>query len=657
MKLTALFPRSTLMADTRMKSPLRISLIPLTLLLSFILLVICTAVQARERITSFDSWIEVDISGRLTVIETISVVAEGKNIKRGIYRDFPTDYTDRAGNHVKVSFNVLSVQKGGRSEPYHIKQMKNGIRVYIGNKDVILRSGPYTYTLTYQTDRQIGFFEDYDELYWNVTGNDWSFPIEIASATLVLPKEATVLQHSVYTGRQGSTASQAEVVSLENNEISFRTTRPLPPREGLTVSVAWPKGIVTEPDIGDRASFLFRDNLTVLTGIIGLLILFFYYIIAWVKVGRDPEPEAIIPRFEPPPGFTPAAARYVMRMGFDNKAFTASVVSLAVKKYLTIEDDDEDFTLTRADTADLKDLSKGEKKVAGKLFSGSNTLVLKQSNHTRISASISALEKSLQSDFQSMHFERNRLYLVPGLLITLFIILSIILTAHQKDLAGFMSLWLSIWSGACFALLYGVYQAWKSVLSGRSNLNDKGGALFLTLFSLPFFGGWFMGMYALSTATSYTTVMVLIVVICVNLLFFHLLKAPTIYGRRTMDQLEGLKLYLSVAEKDRLNLLNPPEKTPELFEKFLPWALALDVEQEWSEQFDELLEKARQDGSYEPVWYHSHRPFSSSSLASNLGSSLSSTISSSSTAPGSSSGSGGGGSSGGGGGGGGGGGW
>ena len=628
-----------------------------TLLLFPLLLVLCTAVQARERITGFDSWIQVEKSGVLTVIETISVVAGGNQIKRGIYRDFPTDYTTRAGVHVKVGFNILSVKRNGRSEPFHTEERSNGIRVYIGNKDVFLRPGVYTYTLTYQTDRQIGFFKDYDELYWNVTGNDWSFPIEVASATLVLPEEATILQHSVYTGRQGSTASNAEIVSLNENEISFRTTIQLAPREGLTVAAAWPKGIVTEPDIGDQASYFFRDNLTVITGIIGLLILFFYYIIAWVKVGKDPEPEAIIPRFEPPAEFTPAAARYIMRMGFDNKTFTAAVVSLAVKKYLTIEDDDDNFTLTLADTANLKALSKGEKKVARKLFSGSDQLVLKRSNHKKISESISALEKSLQPDFQSLHFERNRIYLLPGLLITVLIILSIIFTAHQKDLAGFMAVWLTIWSGACFALLYGVYHAWKGVLSGRSGLSEKGGALFTTFFALPFFGGWFLGMYALSTATSFISVIVLIVVICVNFLFFHLLKAPTIYGRQTMDQLEGLKLFLSVAEKDRLNLLNPPEKTPELFEQFLPWALALDVEQEWSEQFHELLEKARQDGSYSPVWYHSHRPFSSSSLASSLGSSLSSSIASSSTAPGSSSGSGGGGSSGGGGGGGGGGGW
>jgi uncharacterized membrane protein len=132
--------------------------------------------------------------------------------------------------------------------------------------------------------------------------------------------------------------------------------------------------------------------------------------------------------------------------------------------------------------------------------------------------------------------------------------------------------------------------------------------------------------------------------------FYQLLKAPTTRGRRVIDKLEGLKMYLSVAEKDRFNLLNTPEKTPELFEKLLPWALALGVEQQWSEQFSDILAQAIREGTYSPSWYSGHHTFSTTSLASSLGASLSVSISSSSTAPGSSSGSGGGGSSGGGGG-------
>lgn len=623
----------------------------------FFLLLQPLSLLASEKITGFDSLVQVDRSGTLTVTETISVVAEGNQIKRGIYRDFPTDYTSSAGMRVRVGFKVLGVTKDGRNEPYHTEQQINGVRLYIGDRNIFLEPGPYTYTITYQTDRQIGFFPEYDELYWNVTGNDWAFPIEKATATIILPEEATIGQVSAYTGRQGSTASDAEVIELTGNRITFQTTLPLAPGEGLTVAVSWPKGIVHEPDAMEKTTALMHDNLTVIVGIIGLCILFFYYILVWLKVGKDPESGTIFPRFEPPEDFTPAAARYVRRMGFDNKAFTAAVVSMAVKRYLTIKDEEDTFILSKTKKANPDMLSRGEKKAANKLFSGSDSVELEKSNHRKISASISALKTSLQLDFEKIHFKRNRLYMVPGLIITIFVIGSIILTSPQSATAGFMSVWLSGWSIGCVVLLYAVYKAWQEVLTGPTKLSEKGGTLFLTLFSLPFFGGWFFGLTALLQATSWISIIVLLVIIGLNILFYHLLKAPTILGRKILDQLEGLRLYLTVAEQDRLNILNPPEKTPALFERFLPWALALDVEQEWSEQFSEMIAQAIQDGTYKPVWYHSNRPFSTQALASSLGSSLASTISSSSTAPGSSSGSGGGGSSGGGGGGGGGGGW
>ena len=143
---------------------------------------------------------------------------------------------------------------------------------------------------------------------------------------------------------------------------------------------------------------------------------------------------------------------------------------------------------------------------------------------------------------------------------------------------------------------------------------------------------------------------------------FPLLKAPSRSGRRIMDSIEGFREYLSVAEEDRLNALNPPEKTPELFEKFLPYAVALDCQNAWAAKFAGVLAAAAAAGTAATTWYVGNRDWSSDpvSFADHLGSDLSQTISSSSTAPGSSGGGGGssgGGSSGGGGGGGGGGGW
>ena len=118
-----------------------------------------------ERILSFRSDIEVHADATMTVTETIVVRAARNQIKRGIYREFPTTYQDRFGNTVGVGFHVLSVTRDGRTEPYHIRDASNGKRVYIGDKDVILKPGRYSYRLTYTTDQQLGFFEDFDELY------------------------------------------------------------------------------------------------------------------------------------------------------------------------------------------------------------------------------------------------------------------------------------------------------------------------------------------------------------------------------------------------------------------------------------------------------------------------------------------------------------
>ena len=182
------------------------------------------------------------------------------------------------------------------------------------------------------------------------------------------------------------------------------------------------------------------------------------------------------------------------------------------------------------------------------------------------------------------------------------------------------------------------------------------GAAGLSLFSIPFIAGEIFGLSVLVVSTSPLYVAALFILAGMNVLFYHLLKAPTLRGRELLDRIEGFKMYLATAEKDRLNLLIPPvEKKPELFEKYLPYALALDVEQEWAEQFAEMISRARTTrDAYRPGWYSgsSFAALGAGAFASSIGSSLSGAISSSSAAPGSNGGGGGSGGGGGGGGGG-----
>ncbi len=617
------------------------------------------AFSASERILKFHSRIVVHPDATMTVTENITVNCAQREIKRGIIREFPTTYRDRFGNTMKVGFEVKEVLRDGRTESYRVQPAANGQKIYIGQKDVYLRPGVYTYTLTYYTDQQLGYFQDFDELYWNVTGNGWTFPIDHAEAVVVLPDRADILQYAAYTGPFGAKGQDYRVSYDRSGNIVFTTTRGLAPREGLTIAVAWPKGLVREPSGAEKTAHFLKDNLGFFTGVIWLIIVVGYYYVVWIRVGRDPEKGTIIPLFEPPKGFSPSATRFLMRMGFDNKAFAAAVVDMAVKGFLTIEENVGDYTLRKRNN-DTRALFSGERKVAGSLFSKLRDAVeMENKNHSIIKSARDALKDTLNRELTKIYFFTNSNYLIPGVVLTVLALGSIILVAPFKAESAFGSLWLSIWTVGCYALGVQVFRKWQGVVSG-GGLGKTLGALGTSLFSLPFFFGLIFGTYFFARAASFSAAFIFMSIGLANAVFFHLLKAPTLKGRQVMDQIEGFKLYLSVAEQERLEILHPPEKTPELFEKYLPYALALDVENEWSEQFADVLARAQVDGqSYSPIWYRgsSWDSFRASRFADSLGGAFAGAIASASSPPGSSSGSGGGGFSGGGGGGGGGSGW
>ncbi len=617
-----------------------------------------TVARGSERILDYGAYIGIKPAGDMDVTERITVVCEGDRIKHGIYRDFPTRYKDGYGNTVRVAFEVRDIRRDGHEEPWHTEDRGNGVRLYIGSKDAFLEPGEYAYTITYRTDRQLGFFTDHDELYWNVTGNGWEFPIEKAKATVELPPGARILSTSAYTGLPGDRGADFTAGIDGEGRAVFNTTRMLGPREGLTVVAMWPKGFVREPTKGQKAKAFLSDNGSAFAGTAGIAVLLAYYVLAWIKVGRDPEKGVVIPLFEAPKGFSPDAVRYVMRMGFDDKAFAAAVVNMAVKGFITIkEDEGGEYSLVK-NGSDETALSATEKKIAQEFFSGSrDTVLIKKGNHETIRKAMDAVRKSLAVQYEKIYFFTNSATLVPGLLISALGIAAAVFRGGNKADAGFMALWLTIWTCGCAVLLYRVFDAWKKALkSDGQKAAGLGGAFMLSLFALPFLGGEGLAIWMFSSVIPPFAILCILLIILFNALFYQLMKAPTFKGRRIMDQIEGLKLYLSVAEKDRLNLLNPPENTPEIFERFLPYALALDVEQEWCERFNDILNKARIENAYSPRWYTGNRfhALGMSGLASGLGA-MSSSISSSSSPPGSRSG--GRGSSGGGGGGGGGGGW
>jgi len=656
-----------------------------------------------ERILSYQSDITVHENGSMTVRETIAVRAEGAEIKRGIYRDFPTLYRGSWLTRMRVPFEVVEVLRDGKPEAYHTETLSNGKRVRIGRADVFLSPGVYTYTLTYKTDRQLGFFTNHDELYWNVTGNDWAFEIEKATAKVILPKGVPRdrLKLEGYTGPRGARGKNfTSALDGEGNAV-FTTTRSLPPKEGLTIVVGWPKGYIQEPSLAKRTGYFFSDNLGLLVGLVGILVVFAYYMRTWIRVGRDPARGTIIPLFDPPKRFSPAAVRYLVKMGYDDRCLTATILNMAVKGFLTIKEEDGVYVLVRTD-ADASSLLPEEKKVAAALLedegdrSGQPSLrrrtsarpkwqsriTLKSDNHSAIRAAIESLKGTLKLNLEKHYFLTNQRYLIPGLILSGVVLLAAALFSPGSagDMQGFeriagllfMCVWLTGWSVGVAFLMAITFSQWRAVFAGGGQaLFAMGGAVFLTLFAIPFLAGEAMGLWFLISLTSVWMVPILAALAALAIVFHHLLKAPTHAGRKTLDEIEGLRMYLTTVEQPHVGRSNAPAKTPELFEKLLPYALALGIEDKWAEQFSDVLTRAimadATGAPYSPSWYHGPdwSTLGAAGFASAVGSSLSSAISSSSTAPGSSSGfssdsgggGGGGGSSGGGGGGGGGGGW
>jgi len=544
-----------------------------------------TPVWAQERILSYHSEIRIEADASMLVTETIRVRAEGNSIRRGIFREFPTRYRDRLGNAYRVDFEVLGLTRDGQVEPWAAFNRANGVRVDFGDDTFLTVPAEYEYALRYRTTRQLGYFDTHDELYWNVTGNGWEFAIDFASAsvTLPVPVPASELAMEGYTGPTGA-QGQDYRTELGESRGTIRSTAPLGVGEGLTLVLSWPKGLVHEPGDAERFRWLLADNVGLLLALLALAGSALYLAWAWNRVGRDPAPGIVFPHYEPPADISPATARFVSGMRYDNKALTAALVDLAVKGHVHISQQGSKYVLHKRVSELVQ--TPDEQALLAHLFKRGGIVELDNRNHAVIGAARNHHAIALAKRSIGTHFHTNYRYLWPSLLATALLFL------------------LALLNNAVVPLAIVVF--------------------ILTVLIHPFFG--------------------------------FLLKAPTAEGRKLLDKLAGFKLYLNVAEKEELNLRNPPQLTPELFERYLPFALALGVEQHWSERFARELAKLQGDqaSNWRPLWYTGH--FNAGridSFTSAVGKSLTSAISSAATPPGSGSGSGGGGSSGGGGGGGG----
>jgi uncharacterized membrane protein YgcG len=624
---------------------------------AFVFLATQVSAVAQERIINFVSDVTVQTNGDLDVTETITIQAEGNQFRRGIFRDFPTRYTDRRGIRVVVNFSVISVTRNGQPDNYTTESISNGVRTKVGNANIFLPRGQHVYVLRYRTTRQVGFFEKFDELYWNATGNGWNFFIDNAEARITLPQGAQIGQNALYTGPQGATGQDARVIEQTQNRIVWRTTRRLPPNNGLTVAVAWQKGIVSPPSGAQQATYFLQDNLPILAALIGILGVGFYYLSTWSRVGRDPPAGTIIPLFGPPNDMSPAAVRYVDQLGFDNRAFTAAVVDLGVKGHIRI-DETPSFSQISSRSGG-KQLALAESEMAQQLFSRGSPVALAQTNHVVVGGAKTALENRLSATYNGTLFTNNYGWSFLGLFLAA-IAIAVILFAIASTKSGD-----EVAAGMVGTLVPGgVMLIANFIMMAGFTSHKRWNGWIITgtiLWILCAIGGLAI-IYGLGGGVNLNLMIAALaawIIEAVAMFAFYWFKAPSKQGQQIRDQISGFREYLEVAEEDRLNTMNPPKKTPELFEKFLPYAIALDCENAWGKKFAGVLAAAAAAGAATYAWYHGSRDWSRdpAGFSNHIGGTVAAAISAASTAPGSSSGSGGGGSSGGGGGGGGGGGW
>jgi len=623
---------------------------------------------SSEQISDYHSDIRVQQDASLLVRETIRVRSEGKKVQHGIYRDFPTRYKDRLGNSYVIHFQVVGVLRDGQPENFHLQDQSNGVRIYIGDENVILQPGDYTYALTYTANREIGFFADHDELYWNVTGTGWIFPIAHATATVTLPEgiPASSLRMDGYTGAPGARGRAFTSSVGAGPTVSFVCTQPLLAGEGFTLVVSWPKGYVQEPSGETRLRYFLEDNRPTLAGAAGLVLLLLYYVTVWLLVGHGPDRSAITPIYEAPAGVSPAAMRYLVRMGaFDDKTFTAAILDMAVKDYLSIKEHAGTYTLVRSKSG-KQSLAVEESAAATKLFherrrnhnGGNPEIKLASGNHAILSDAIAAMKKALHTSQYKIYFVTNQRYLIPGVILSLAALAGMVAaeTFQGRLVLSITCFWLAIWNIFVVQLVRQTLRLWKATrAAGSTNPKLAKQARSSTLFALPFVAADIAILCVLAWGTSVFEVLILLALVGTNPLFHSLLKAPTPAGLDLLHKIEGFRMFLRTVHGDRL--IKAPEKTPELFDKYLPYAVALDCESAWAQQFSTVLEDARRSTDYSPSWYVGRRMLPMDAFALSLSGSFSNAIAASASTPGTSFGSDGGGFSGGGGGGGGGGGW
>ena len=391
---------------------------------------------AVEAIQSFDSDVRLAKNGEMTVTETVRVQAEGREIRHGIYRDFPLTFKDAGGIIREVDFSLIGVERDGKAEAHSTTRQRGIIRIYAGSQDTIVSRGEHTYVFRYKTARQVRWFDGKPELNWNVTGNFWRFPIFKASYRLQFAAGTGPVRWTAFTGRLGARGTDWRGSLGALGTLNVETTRPLAPGEGLTVVAEIPAEAIDAPSQNTLLWYQIFDNRQWIFGGIGLVLVFGYYLAAWNAVGRDPRGGAIIPLFQPPVGISPALANYIRDWGFARekwRAFTAAALSLAVRGLLHFDDRGGSLTFKATGKAPQGAMPAGEDAIFTWVREQGGAATISSAHSYSVAKVGENFTKRIEAENRNRFFRRNLGYVIPGLAMTLAVVAGVVVFGGLQE--------------------------------------------------------------------------------------------------------------------------------------------------------------------------------------------------------------------------------
>ncbi len=517
------------------------------LALAFLALAANAAAARTLTIQNFHTVVTITPDGMVDVVESIQAQFAGS--WNGLYRTIPIEYSTPQGLNYSLFVDVVAVTDDSGNSLRYDSSRSGGylqLKIYVPNATDVTK----TIVVHYRTSDALRFFPDHDELYWNVTGNDWDEAIQAASADIILPAGVTGLRSTAYTGSYGSSAQDAKI-ETSGSTVSVAMTRPLAFHEGLTVVVGWDKGFVHEPTAGEKIVQFLRSNWPLVIPFVAFFIMFWI----WWTHGRDPRRNPIAVKYEPPDDLSPGEVGTLVDSAAAMRDITATLVDLAVRGYITIEQK-EDKTMMglhsnktytfhlKKPATDWKGLKSHELSLLAALFTNG------------------AIDSVSLADLQN-HFYKELPDIKDGMLDSM---LDHGYYLHRPDnvRGGWMA-------GGIFV------------------------GVLLAVFGNAIAGG--MGMAPLLFIVSGIATGLVMVI------FGYFMPARTDKGERALEGALGFEDFLQHVESDRIARI---EKTPEMFEKFLPYAMALGVEKKWVSAFGDICKQPPswyQGGMYGPTFY------------------------------------------------------